>query len=242
VVSGLAFFAISTLFAISLERRADAGKQISLELRELLRNQRPMLEALGVKLEVDLTSVVERPATLGSDLRTEQATSPSLLAASTAEFSNGRSEASRATLISLPERILARLWLITTGRRERNDLEAAIGAGAEEAVVRELFTRCKIVALGYPARGPGGQLGEEVDILHFTADDSEGEELVFMPVFTRSAAVRTARARNPEWKKLSLLVVDGNELLANVDPDVTVVIDPWMGALEYQLPPHGQET
>lgn len=246
VISGLAFFAISTLFAISLERRAEVGKQISLELRELLSNQRPMLEALGHKLEVDLTSVVERPAALGSDLRTGQATSPSSpterQAVSTAASTDGHSEASEAASTSVLERIFARLFLITTGRRERNALEAAIEDGAEEAVVRQRFTKCKILALGQPARGPGGQLGEEADILHFTADDSDGHELVFMPIFTRMAAIRTARDRNPEWKKLSLLAIDGDALLANVDPDVTVVIDPWMRALEYQLPPDGQET
>ncbi len=56
-----------------------------------------------------------------------------------------------------------------------------------------------------------------------------------LPVFTNLDAMREALISNPEWQQLSVLEVNGSALLANVDDDVTVIINPWAD-LEYQLP------
>jgi hypothetical protein len=57
-LAGLAFFVVSTLFAIALEGRAEATEQVSLQMRNLLNNQPLVLEQLEIKLVVDLTSVM----------------------------------------------------------------------------------------------------------------------------------------------------------------------------------------
>lgn len=62
-----------------------------------------------------------------------------------------------------------------------------------------------------------------------------------MPVFTRSSSIVAAERRNPEWKRLMVVMIDGNDLWANVDSDVTVVTNPWMGALEYRLSGAGEK-
>lgn len=268
--SGLAFFIISTLFAISLERRAEEASQETLKLQELMQASRRMQERLGISIvhlerdlssvvdkrpetrDVDLSSVVEQPALLGSPPPVEEAISREFFAdgaGAGAPQAGGPPTAPRRPL--LWRRALARIWPPSEGAPERRALEEAIQAGADETTIRALLARAQIYALGQPATGPGGVLGEESELLHFTVGDEDedgdhqeggakhedGEEQVFLPVFTRLSLLRNALARNPEWKELKVLQVDGGALLDNVDPDVTIVIDPWITGLEYQLPP-----
>jgi tetratricopeptide (TPR) repeat protein len=77
--------------------------------------------------------------------------------------------------------------------------------------------------------------GTESDLLHFEVADKDESPVTMLPVFTNVAAMREVLIRNPDWMELSVLKVNGGALLANVDDDVTVVINPWSD-LEYQIP------
>ena len=115
----------------------------------------------------------------------------------------------------------------------------ALRGDKDDAVqsVRDQFGKTDIYALGQPAGDTSipGQ-GTESDLLHFTIDDETGLEKVLLPVFTRPDIMREALLRNPDWQTLSVLQINGQALLDNVDSDVTIVINPW-SRLEFQIPP-----
>ncbi|HWY90796.1 MAG TPA: hypothetical protein VNY31_09010, partial [Solirubrobacteraceae bacterium] len=119
---------------------------------------------------------------------------------------------------------------------ERLALESAIEVEAGEAAVRSLVERCEeVFALGEPAGDtsvPGR--GTESNILRFIADDDTGKERSFIPIFTRRAVMRDALLRNPDWQTLSVLAISGRDLVAGVDSEVTLVINPWSDG-EYQI-------
>jgi len=236
-VSSGAFFTVTWVFAVSLEQHARRSMRLQEGLTTLLRES----GALG---GLDLSPVEHAPAQAAPPVEvtaTPAISSTELVrepAAGEAGVNGGTTPGAaseRGLLRGL--RILA---MFAIGRRRRRLVEAAIEAGADDFHVRELLKRADLFVLGRPATGPGGKLGEESDILHFTADDEDGHEHVFMPVFTRRDALRDALRRNPDWQTLSVLQVDGGKLLPNVDDDVTLVIDPWIGPLERQLPPEGK--
>lgn len=58
--------------------------------------------------------------------------------------------------------------------------------------------------------------------------------MLLVPAFTSVEALRKALLRRPEWSDLSVLVVNGKELMDNVDPAVTIVINP-LTRLEYEV-------
>jgi len=103
--------------------------------------------------------------------------------------------------------------------------------------IREALGGSDVLCLGQPAgQMATAQQGSESDLLHFSVDDSDGNERVMLPVFTSTEIMREALARNPDWQTLSVLQVQGGALLDHVAADVIVVINPW-SRLEYQLPP-----
>ena len=111
------------------------------------------------------------------------------------------------------------------------ELDAAIQA---DAGVPAAFRRSTFLALGHPAGEVTNGHGSQSDLLHFTTG-ADGAE--FLPVFTRMPALTTGLAKGgPMWWSLSVLSIEGGALLDNVDPDVTIVINPWTW-LEYQIPP-----
>jgi len=118
-------------------------------------------------------------------------------------------------------------------------VESAIvqaSGNADLASVRNAVASAGIYTLGHPAGDtsvPGH--GSESDLLHFTIDDETGTELTLLPVFTNASTLRSALLRNPDWQKLSVLEIHGEALLANIDDEVTVVINPWTDQ-EFQLP------
>jgi hypothetical protein len=113
------------------------------------------------------------------------------------------------------------------------ELDAAIEAKTD---VPAMFRRSRFLTLGSPAGEVTNGHGSQSDLLHFTAD-IDGQEQVFLPVFTRMPALMTGLAKGgPMWWGLSVLSIEGGALLDNIDSDVTVVINPWTW-LEYQLPP-----
>jgi hypothetical protein len=123
------------------------------------------------------------------------------------------------------------------------DLEHAIARHAEPVEVMHSLYAADLFALGVPAgETSGGEpwdeplKGTEADLLHFTAEDDGEEERVYLPVFTRPERMLTPLENNPEWKRLSVLSIRAGELLANVDDDVTLAINPW-SEFEYHLSP-----
>lgn len=113
---------------------------------------------------------------------------------------------------------------------------AQAGGDADLERVRDAVASAGIYALGHPAGDtwvPGH--GTESDLLHFNLDNEMGTEVTMLPVFTNASALRSALLRNPDWQELSVLEVDGEALLTNVDDDVTVIINPWTDQ-EFQLP------
>jgi hypothetical protein len=123
---------------------------------------------------------------------------------------------------------------------EPTPLETAIVLGADRAVLDQL-KQSEVFALGQPAgtittakEGTGSE-STESDLLHYTADDEKGNELVFLPLFTRPEFMDRPLRRNSEWQSLSTLRVDGGDVLENIDGDVTLVINPW-SRLEFRVP------
>jgi len=101
--------------------------------------------------------------------------------------------------------------------------------------IREKVAETNIYALGHAAGEVTTHGGTEADLLHFTIDDEHGVERVMLPVFTRPNFLREALLRNPDWQTLMVLVVDGAGLIAHIEDDVTLVINPW-SSLEFQVP------
>ena len=103
--------------------------------------------------------------------------------------------------------------------------------------VREALARGDVFAIGNAAgnlSAPGR--GAKSDIVTYADEEQEG---VLMPVFTRVDVMRSALLRNPAWQSLDILLVNGEELVQNVDPDVTIIIDP-SSELEFRVPPSGR--
>lgn len=72
------------------------------------------------------------------------------------------------------------------------------------------------------------------DVLHVT--EPIHEEQVIVPVFTRIEFILEAVLRNAEWQLLDVLELNGGALLATLDADVAIVLNP-LTLLELELPP-----
>jgi cellulose synthase operon protein C len=107
----------------------------------------------------------------------------------------------------------------------------------DESAVDTLLSESQILTLGYPAGDtsiPGH--GTKADLLHFTIDDKDGNELVVLPIFTNVEFMRDALYRNLEWRVMAVLGVEWRPLWENIDDSVIVVVNPW-SPLEYQFRP-----
>ena len=125
---------------------------------------------------------------------------------------------------------------------QRFALESAIEADANTKATENLLNVSQLYALGHPAGDtsiPGH--GTESDLLHFTVDEGQGQERIYLPLFTRPDVMRQALLRNPDWQELSILEVNGGVLIGNRDDDVTLVVDPW-SKYEWQLDPRARDT
>jgi hypothetical protein len=112
--------------------------------------------------------------------------------------------------------------------------EAGKDPGGVQAVVNEM-AMAEVFGLGVPAGIVGPHTGTESELLHFTIDDANGNELMVLPVFISIDALQTAVQNNPQWQQLLALAIGGGALLDSVRDDVTIVIDPWFDD-EYQIP------
>jgi tetratricopeptide (TPR) repeat protein len=134
----------------------------------------------------------------------------------------------------------AALWEPLPASSHLADVEAvlreAAGRGDWVDRVREAVSSGGVYGLGQPSGDTSvAGHGTESDLLHFIIDNPDGGESTMLPVFTNPVAMRDSLIRNPDWQQLSVLEIDGGALLANVDDDVIVVVNPWSD-LEYQLP------
>src|SRR6266566_4135668 len=110
-------------------------------------------------------------------------------------------------------------------------------AGKPEAVsqVREALMHTPVFVLGRPAGDASvPRRGTESSIVTYSI--GAGERGVLLPVFTNVEALRSALIGKPEWQSLAVLQISGSALVENVDPDVTLVINPWSD-LEFHIPP-----
>jgi hypothetical protein len=120
-------------------------------------------------------------------------------------------------------------------------LDGAVRAGAPVEGVAKLLREADVWGLGDPAGDtsvPGR--GTESDVLHFEVEE-DGKTSTMMPLFTQADVLRDALLRNPEWQTVSVLEMNGGDLLDNRDGDVTLVLNPW-SPQEYQIPPCEQHS
>jgi prevent-host-death family protein len=121
-------------------------------------------------------------------------------------------------------------------------IRTAAAAPDPVSAVREALMGVNVFAIGSPARdvlAPGR--GTESDIVTYAIEGDDGQRGVMLPVFTRADVLRSALIREPDWQTLAIFQLNGKELVQNVDPDVTIVIDPWSD-LEFHVPPTGRRT
>lgn len=112
----------------------------------------------------------------------------------------------------------------------------------DQAAVDGFLQESPILTLGYPA-GETSALGHgtENDLLHFSIDDENGNELIMLPIFTNFEFMRDSIYRVPEWRVLAILACEWRQLWEHIDDDVTVVVNPW-SPLEYQFRPRARST
>jgi prevent-host-death family protein len=118
--------------------------------------------------------------------------------------------------------------------RSAGDAPAAVEA------VREALMHVDVFALGSPAEDLASAGKRTVgDFVTYSAADVP--DAVLLPVFTGLDALRSALAHQPEWLSLAVFQLNGRELVQQVDPDLTIVVDPW-SELEFSVPPSGRRT
>lgn len=94
-----------------------------------------------------------------------------------------------------------------------------------------------VLTIGFPAgvkavEGHGARGG----IVTYTDDEGPNKVSGLMPVFTAVDILRSALNRYQTWRSFDVMLVNGKSLLENVDPDVTLVIDPGSDE-EFRIPP-----
>jgi tetratricopeptide (TPR) repeat protein len=184
-------------------------------------------EARAIQAQVDARAAAETSA---PDLRGVPDTDAEHLAR--LHEVEGAEEAAGDDSVNVPADLLLDLPVVEP---VESAIAQATGEAGQEDVLIALASAW-IYALGNVAGDtsvPGR--GTASDLLHFTIDTEAGTEVTMLPVFTRASTLRTGLLRNPEWQELSALEVDGDALLANIDDDVAVVINPWTDQ-EFLLP------
>jgi antitoxin (DNA-binding transcriptional repressor) of toxin-antitoxin stability system len=140
------------------------------------------------------------------------------------------------------EEVVAKLaGQLDTAALEDTIRSASEGTDAVERV-RDALIRADVFAIGSPTGDPptAGRVTESA-IVTLPAEIENRPGGVLMPVFTSVDVLRSVLLRNPDWQSLDILQVNGRELAQNVDPDVTIIIDPWSD-LEFRIPPTGRRT
>jgi hypothetical protein len=263
IVTGCLFFVVGTSLAVAHERRQEEQEELLGKQRTMLHDQSGMLtrqEGLIERVYRQGQATVARVISLGNELknlaaetggkhglheRAEVVTEPVLQSVHSGSPLINIAEAGKVGEVTAID--LVRDELSSSGTKgedlqflQRFALESAIEANAGEAAVEGLFRRSEVYGLGRASRDtsvPGHVAeGAEGDILHFSLEDDDGHEVVFMPIFTRTDVLSDSLERNPEWASLEVLLLNGGDLLDHRDADVTLVIDPW-SPFEFQLAP-----
>jgi hypothetical protein len=146
-----------------------------------------------------------------------------------------RAQRSRSDLVELVPISSGRLAPPTPGvalqpTSDSPELEQAIST--KQNVV-DALRESTVLTLGQPAGDVvPGVGGTESDLLHYAEDD----DTVALPVFTNPGLMAEPLRENPDWQTLSVLELNGKDLLDAVDDDVTIVINPQSDA-EWRIPP-----
>ena len=104
------------------------------------------------------------------------------------------------------------------------------------SAVSRQFAAAELVALGTPA-GQSAAPGRAArsDLLCLSGEEG-GRPDVVIPVFTRTALLVPALLREPPWRDLPVLTLRGEDLLADLGEDETILIDPWT-PLQFRITP-----
>jgi prevent-host-death family protein len=140
------------------------------------------------------------------------------------------------------EEILAEI----TSQLDTDELKGVIrvaSPSSDESIerVREALAHVNLLTLGRSSSRRAGAAGDVSDVVTYVASDEEGSESIAMPVFTDVAELRAALLQNPRWQSLQVLPLSGRGLIENIDPDVTIAIDPWSSS-EFKVPPTSHRT
>lgn len=103
--------------------------------------------------------------------------------------------------------------------------------------VRAALMEGEVLTVGSPGadRSAPGKLARGGIVTYSDEDDPSGHAAL-MPVFTTVEILRSALRSHRAWQTFDVLVVSGRSLVENVDPDVTLVIDPGSDE-EFRIPP-----
>jgi hypothetical protein len=257
MVAGCIFFVIGTSLAVAHETNQEIQEKLLNEVKEFtgktwrhLDPDRPVqtLEP-GRYSKQPAMPVQDDSAATAAEPPTESAAQPPATEAQSSEAQDGHgswqdvwrelAELDEPSPLELAQDSLDLFKAADDKEKalQRFALESVIEARADKKAVENLLKVTEVYTLGHPAGDtsiPG--YGTESDLLHFTIDESHGEERTYMPLFTRPDVMRQALLRNPDWQSLSILETNGGALIANRDDDVTLVINPW-SKYEYQLEP-----
>lgn len=127
-----------------------------------------------------------------------------------------------------------------------NDLERRIAVNEEETPdadeVRDLLGETNVFVLRQDGAVNAELFAEEHDILHFVSDGPKGAKQIMVPVFTRPDFVQDAFDQIRDWQTLPVLELRGSELLSELEPQLTVAINPCSPPTKFELPVAGVQT
>lgn len=215
-------------------------------IEEVVRSGRPAIITVNGRPQVAVTPLVGAVEAVEDHvLQNAPARIQEAVRLGEADLISGRaSVVDDKVFASLPEEAPTGEALVATlaERLDTASLEEAIRSAESDpdpvAAVRNALTDAIVFAVGMPASDAAASAAGGASAV-VTYPSEEDEKVVMLPVFTRVDVLQEALSREPEWQTLEVLQLSGRQLVQNVDPYVTIVIDPWSD-LEFHLPPTGR--
>jgi PHD/YefM family antitoxin component YafN of YafNO toxin-antitoxin module len=240
--------------SMSTVNMRDLSRNTKSVIEEVIRSGRPAIVTLNGRPQVAVTPLVGAfEAAEEHVLRNAPAHIQKAVREAEADLISGRAslvddsvftnlgEEERPSL----EELLASLadQLNTASTPVEDAIRTAAAMPDPVSAVREALMHVNVFAVGSPAGdvAPEASGGTESDIVTYAIEDDDGQGGVMLPVFTRVDVLRSALIRNTDWQSLAILQLNGKELIQNVDPDVTIVVNPWSDR-EFRVPPTGRRT